>query len=363
MGWGISDPLVSGTFAAIWSVITTIWSWLTSLYNIIKPVWGIISQIWGAIKSIWDYLKPLVTSIYTNFIKPIKDLLTTLWSKFDALLDWVDKLYMATIGQIERVYDLLFGKIEDLWSRFETFRDKAVRLISKVDKDLAAKIQRETERLEAKTLGQIRDTRDFLTSKVNEYYHAIRDYVNERYQALKDLIDPYIARAIEVERHLKISWDKPGQLSEEAVTVSVAEHPHPFETIIGRAANYHAPDEEYDWLEEMGPQDEIDTYLEWMEAGGEGPWSDVEHSFIDIIERVDKGEPPGDVDIDPGLFTPEESKDLLTQIEFTIINKALPWMPTWNVWLLEKLAYGWYKIAESYEKYCRDYYGERWTGK
>lgn len=355
MGWGISDPAVASALAAIWSVITTIWSWITTLYNIIKPVWGVIGSVWSAIKSVWDYLKPLVSNIYTTYIKPIKDLLTAAWSKIDAVLDWVDKIYTATLGRIEMVYDLLFGRIEDLWERITTGLDKATRLISKVDSDLAAKISKEADRLEAQTIGAIRNVRDELTSKVNDYYHTMRDYVNERYWALKDIIDPYIKASLQVEKHLDISWDAPGVMSRRTINDTITKHAHPFERILSQRTADHADDETYEHLESIGPKTEEEMALEDLNTWDQGPWKDVARGIDDFLNRLDNALPPMDFDMDIALLEAKDRFDIYKQIIDDVRTGRMSWMPTWLVWTMEKLGYISSAIKKSWDDWNEEY--------
>jgi len=279
------------------SYVKDLWDALGPVWNTLNSLWDKVGSLWSKVSSAVSQLRSWVKDFYDDIIKPVWNKVEVAWSKINDVLDWIDDLYHKTIGKIDEVYNKLFGKIEKVWRDFEDTRDKVLRLISTFNKDLSQKIYDATEKVEASTIGRIRDLRDELLHKIDKVYEELRSRINDFYYAIKDIVDQANEVVFRIKDVIDISFEKPNVLSKE--------------TIIRSADTYGA-----DWFESLMMQGteptrirhvevmfrqetakEMDRIIDEIRAGKKGPWGDVASYIDDAVFRVASGLDPAPWDI------------------------------------------------------------------
>jgi phage-related protein len=211
--WGQVFSWTFDTARSMWQALSPVWTVINKLWSVVRPLWGEVHRIWA-------YIKTYVVDTYVNYIKPILDKIDFIFSEIEKIVNWVDKLYISTIGRIEDIYNKLFGRFEELWKTFEEFRDKTLRLIASVNEELSQKLYEATEKLEAQTIGRIREARDELLHTIDKVYTELRNKINDFYYAVKDLIAPLEQARAKIEDFLGIAFEKPNLLRRETVKMT-----------------------------------------------------------------------------------------------------------------------------------------------
>jgi hypothetical protein len=339
MGWGASDPVVQGEFAVVKAAIAKIWAWILKIWSVFDKVWGAFRSIWNAVKDLWSYVKPILSNIYNTFIKPVINFVQAVNTRLEQVIGMIDKIYDATLGRIDAVYNLLFGRWEELWGKIEQISEKTARLVSKVDKELAEDIRKTVQDIEDKTIGRIRETKNDLTGYINVKLTEIRDYVNDVRYAIKDLVDPYIKKTVEIEKYLRVSFDRPNLLSRGTVETTFGEYGATAHAIIEGKTRTPAGDDLVDRLDSLDQRTFIDDYLDAMEQGEAGSWGLVAQRIIEGIDEIDRARDIADKHIGPEEWEQDDIFAVERQILQAAIDGEISWLPNWLVWSMEKLGY------------------------
>lgn len=311
---------MGGKAKATYALISAVWAKLMAIANkiaifqifgILKTIWNTFKPIWDQISKIYSVLKQSVIDLYLTYIKPILGYIDVIFSKIEEVVDWFDKLYKSTIGRVEDIYNETFGRIEDLWKRFEDFRDRMLRLIAVLNKDLAQQLYDTTEKLEASTIGRIRDLKDDLLHQIDKVYTELRDRINDFYYALKDLIKPVQDAVHKFEDFLAIAFEKPDLLSRKTIVTSADTYGQEWwNSTIGRIT----PRSRRMDVEVMlrgtirTKQQEV---VQEMDKGKQGTWADVYNYIQDSVALMDAGGDPASFEADPDLLSTDDLKESL----------------------------------------------------
>ena len=333
----ITEIYDSAMFAAIWAAIKAIWAFFVTVWNLFTKVWDTFRIVWTKIKNVWTYIKPLALDIYKKFIKPVIGFVEAINDRIGKVVKWFDRLYKNTIGRVENVYNLLFGRYEVFFKDYTVFKDVALRAIAKVDKRFAERLSKELIRIEAQTFGKIRGLRDQITGEINKVYHTVRDEMNAIYHDFKDLVDPWIAKAKKVEEHLAISFEAPDRLGERTTMETTRKYGDAAFNELIKPVGPLADDEAFDRLSEEKDIAWMDTALDDMEKWDKGRWSDLA-SFIDEgVDEVDKSIMPATKLMNLDLLSSMEKRDMSMIIDMEISQKKSAWLPRWMVVGFERL--------------------------
>jgi len=304
IAWSQIFSWTSQTATSMWVALGPVWNTITSLWNSVKPLYDSVNRIYQTLKS-------TIGDLYTHFIKPAWDMVHAVWSKLNDTIDWIDNLYNKTIGRIEEVYDKLFGRIEDLWKHVEDTRDKLLRVISVFNKDLARRFYDTTEKLEASTIGRIRDLRDDLLHMIDSTYEDLRSKINDFYWAVKDLTDQVHQKVIAVEDFLSVSFEKPQLLKRETVKTTADTYGQEWWDSV---MTHIAPRTKKAEVEVMFRGDissRTDEVLQELDKGEEGSWADVYHYIDESVQFMDLGTDPQSFEPDTTLMSREALQEFI----------------------------------------------------
>lgn len=304
IAWSQIFTWTSQSATSMWIALQPVWTTITSLWNSVKP-------LWDSVNSIYQTLKSYITDLYTEFIKPAFDLVNAAWDKINELIGWIDKIYQETIGRIEGVYNRLFGHIEELWRTFEDTRDRILRVVAIFNRDLAQKLYDTTEKLEASTIGQIRNLRDELLHQIDKVYTDLRDRINDMYYAVKDLITPLEEARAKIEDFLGIAFEKPNLLRRETVKMTADTYGQEWwdSTMTRIAPRIKRADVEVTLRGTIRTR--TDEAVEEMDKGRDGAWADVYNYVDDAVALMDAGGDPASFEPDTTLMSREDLEESL----------------------------------------------------
>lgn len=292
----------SQTAASMWTALGPVWTVLNQIWNTIKPLWDSIAKL-------WTYVKTWVIDIYVTYIKPILDVIDTILSKIEGVIRYFDDLYNRSIGRIEDIYTKTVGRFEDLWKRFEDFRDRVLRLIAVLNKDLAHQIYDATEKLEASTIGRIRDLKDDLLHQIDNVYTELRDRINDFYYAVKDLLRPVQDAVRRFEDFLDISFEKPNLLRRKTIVTSADTYGQEWwDSTIGKITpRSRRLDVKVMLLGTIRKKQQ--EVVGEMDKGKDGSWSDVYNYIEGAVRLMDAGGDPASFEPDRSLLSPNDLEE------------------------------------------------------
>ncbi|MCD6126070.1 MAG: hypothetical protein J7J19_03580 [Thaumarchaeota archaeon] len=301
---------VTKPFKKAWSYVTNIgkktYNVATDIWKAIRDIWDELSKHWGWITKIWDkvnvFLPGWIRTIGDQVLHVANEVKTTA----DKIITWIDDIYNKTIGKIDKVYNTLFGKIEKVWRDFEDTRDKILRLIGIFNKDLSRKIYEATERVEADTIGWIRNLRDELEHRIDKVYEALRAKINDLYWALKDIIDQTREVVFRVKDVIDISFEKPRLLSRDTVKLTADTYGLDWWHSISDQVVGSPGRQEVTEIKEGKLMKKIDEYVDMLDADKEGPWRDVTGYIDKTVYAMDHGGDPESFKLDASLLTENE---------------------------------------------------------